>query len=452
MSLSAIPIPAAALPGAALSGAVRISGDGFVSGLSLVLAGVAAGETRISGLPESGDVLAIAAAMRALGADIRRDGDEWIAHGTGNGCLLEPGCPLDLVGSATGARMVAGLVGTYDMETAITGDESLRKLDMGSVLEPLRRMGVQIEAGGGDRLPARLHGPRTANPITCHLPVVSPDAKAALLLAGLNAPGITTVIEPEMSRDDVERMLAAFGADIAIETGGDGTRRVAITGQGELSGRDIAVPGDSLLAVCAIVAALVTHGSDVTLEGVPMNPARVGLLDTLLEMGAAIEVTNARRSCGLEVADLRVRSSDLKGVTVPAERVSGMIEDFPLLAVAASFADGETVMQGIEPLRVACGDRLDAVSRALEVNGVDFTEGRDSLSVHGRPGGRGVGAMTDGAVVETRFDPGIAMAFLAFGLAAEHGSRIDDASSITDRYPAFMTLFAGLGAQLEVDT
>jgi 3-phosphoshikimate 1-carboxyvinyltransferase len=415
-----------------------------------MLGGLASGETRITGLLEGEDVLATANAMRALGANIRKQGDEWIVEGTGNGCLLEPEHVLDFGNSGTGVRLSWGLPAPTTCKRASPATPRFSSGRWAACSIRLRRMGVQVEAAEGDRLPLTLHGPRTANPITYRVPVASAQVKSAVLLAGLNTPGITTVIEPVMTRDHTENMLRGFGAELDIEIDAQGARHIGIEGQGALSGQTIAVPGDPSSAAFPLVAALIAHGSDITIENVLMNPARTGLIETLLEMGAVIDIVNDRQSGGEDVADLRVRSSDLKGVTVPADRAPSMIDEYPVLAVAASFAEGETVMQGIEELRVKESDRLDAVARALEVNGVDCTEGRDWLSVRGHPGGKGLGAMTHEAVVETRLDHRIAMSFLVFGLAAEHGARVDDASMIATSFPQFMELMTGLGAEMEV--
>jgi len=450
MSQPVAQMPAVARSAAALKGAVRIPGDKSISHRAFMLGGLASGETRITGLLEGDDVLATGSAMRAMGAGISKVGDEWIVRGTGNGCLLEPEDELDFGNSGTGVRLAMGLAGTYEMRTRFTGDASLVKRPMGRVLDPLRRMGVQVEASPGERLPLTLHGPRTANPVTYRVPVASAQVKSAVLFAGLNAPGITTVIEPVMTRDHTEKMLRSFGAEIEIEIDAVGTRQIAILGQGELTGHPVAVPGDPSSAAFPLVAALIVPGSDVTIENVLMNPTRTGLIETLLEMGAVIEIMKERQSGGEAIADLRVRSSDLKGVTVPADRAPSMIDEYPVLAVAASFAAGETMMAGIEELRVKESDRLDAVARALEVNGVDCSEGRDWLSVRGHPGGKGLGAMTREAVVGTRLDHRIAMSFLVFGLAAEHGARIDDATMIATSFPNFMELMIGLGAEMEI--
>ena len=414
-----------------------------------MLGGLASGTTRIAGLLEGEDIVSTAAAMRAFGAHIRKQGEDWIIDGVGNGCLLEPEEELDFGNAGTGVRLVMGLAGVYDMETRFTGDASLVKRPMGRILDPLRQMGVQVDAAEGDRLPIRLHGPRTANPISYRVPVASAQVKSAVLLAGLNTPGVTTVIEPVATRDHTENMLKGFGAPIEIRMNKDGVRHIAIEGQCPLRGQEITVPGDPSSAAFPIVAALIAHGSDITIENILMNPARIGLITTLQEMGAVIDIENLHSQGGEDVGDLRVRSSDLKGVTVPAERAPSMIDEYPILAVAASFAEGETIMQGIEELRVKESDRLAAIANALEINGVDCNEGRDFLSVRGHPGGKGLGAMTDRARVETHLDHRIAMSFLVFGLAAEHGSLVDDASMIATSFPGFTELMAGLGAKME---
>ncbi|TCD16259.1 3-phosphoshikimate 1-carboxyvinyltransferase [Oricola cellulosilytica] len=441
--------PATARPSSALSGSVRIPGDKSISHRSFLFGGLASGETRISGLLEGEDILATGEAMKAMGAVIRKSGGEWIIHGTGNGCLLEPERELDFGNAGTGVRLTMGLTGVYDMETRFTGDASLVKRPMGRVLDPLRLMGVQVGAAEGDRLPLTLRGPRTANPISYRVPMPSAQVKSAVLLAGLNTPGVTTVIEPVMTRDHTEKMLAGFGAELEVETDGDGVRHIRIEGQGRLSGQTIAVPGDPSSTAFPLVAALIVPGSDVTIENVLMNPTRSGLITTLLEMGGSIEITNERQAGGEDVADLRVRASDLKGVTVPADRAPAMIDEYPVLAVAASFAEGETMMPGLDELRVKESDRLAAVARGLEINGVDCSEGEDWLSVRGKPGGKGLGAASREAVVATHLDHRIAMSFLVMGLAAEHGTKVDDAAIIATSFPEFMELMAGLGAEIE---
>jgi 3-phosphoshikimate 1-carboxyvinyltransferase len=339
-----------------------------------------------------------------------------------------------------------GLVGAYDMETTFIGDASLSGRPMGRVLDPLREMGVQVlKASPGDRMPITLRGPKTAAPISYRVPMASAQVKSAVLLAGLNTPGITTVIEPAMTRDHTEKMLKGFGANLEVETDRDGVRHIRIEGQGKLVGQNIAVPGDPSSAGFPLVAALIAPGSDITIENVLMNPTRTGLIATLLEMGASIDLLNPRNAGGEDVADLRVRSSQLKGVSVPAERAPSMIDEYPVLAVAASFAEGETLMQGLEELRVKESDRLSAVANGLKANGVDCTEGEASLVVRGTPGGKGLG----GGLVKTHLDHRIAMSFLVMGLASEKPVTVDDRAMIATSFPEFMGLMTGMGAEIE---
>jgi 3-phosphoshikimate 1-carboxyvinyltransferase len=313
------------------------------------------------------------------------------------------------------------------------------------VLDPLRQMGVQVKSTDGDRMPLTLVGPSVANPITYRVPMASAQVKSAVLLAGLNTPGVTTVIEPVMTRDHTEKMLQGFGADLTVETDKNGVRHIRITGQGKLIGQTIDVPGDPSSTAFPLVAALLVEGSDVTIRNVLMNPTRTGLILTLQEMGADIEVFNERLAGGEDVADLRVKSSRLKGVTVPPERAPSMIDEYPVLAIAASFAEGETVMDGLDELRVKESDRLAAVARGLEVNGVDCTEGEMSLTVRGRPDGKGLG----GGVVATHLDHRIAMSFLVMGLASEKPVTVDDSTMIATSFPEFMDLMTGMGAKIE---
>jgi 3-phosphoshikimate 1-carboxyvinyltransferase len=438
--------PATARKSAALAGTVRMPGDKSISHRSFMFGGLASGRTRITGLLEGEDVMRTGEAMKAMGARIEKRGAEWIIDGTGNGCLLEPAGALDFGNAGTGSRLTMGLVGTYDMETTFIGDASLSGRPMGRVLDPLREMGVQVlKASPGDRMPITLRGPKTAAPISYRVPMASAQVKSAVLLAGLNTPGVTTVIEPVMTRDHTEKMLKGFGAKLEVETDRDGVRHIRIEGQGKLAGQTIAVPGDPSSAGFPLVAALIVPGSDITIENVLMNPTRTGLITTLLDMGARIELLNERRAGGEDVADLRVRASELKGVSVPAERAPSMIDEYPVLAVAASFAEGETLMQGLEELRVKESDRLAAVARGLEANGVDCDEGEESLVVRGRPGGKGLG----GGTVKTHLDHRIAMSFLVMGLATEKPVTVDDRTMIATSFPEFMGLMTGMGAGIE---
>ena len=439
------PLPATSKKSADLSGHIRIPGDKSISHRSLMFGALASGQTRISGLLEGDDVIHTANAMRAMGAKIKKDNDVYVIHGTGNGCLLEPEQPLDFGNAGTGARLTMGLVGTYAMKTRFIGDASLSKRPMGRILDPLRLMGVQVEASEGDRLPLTLWGAVTPNPITYRVPMASAQVKSAVLLAGLNTPGITTVIEPVMTRDHTEKMLVGFGADLEVETDNDGVRYIHLEGQGELHGQDITVPGDPSSAAFPIVAALITEGSDITIENVLLNPTRTGLITTLLEMGADISFENKRQTGGEEVADIRVRSSQLKGVKVPKERAPSMIDEYPVLAVAAAFAEGKTVMEGLAELRVKESDRLSAVANGLKKNGVDCEEGKDFLIVTGEPSAKNIG----GGTVTTHLDHRIAMSFLVLGLGAEKPVTIDDKRMIATSFPEFMGLMAKLGAHIE---
>ena len=319
---------------------------------------------------------------------------------------------------------------------------------MGRVLDPLRLMGVQVTAAEGDRLPVTLRGPDLAVPITYRVPMASAQVKSAVLLAGLNTPGTTTVIEPVMTRDHTEKMLTGFGADLSVETDADGVRKIVLQGQGKLRGQEIDVPGDPSSTAFPLVAALIVPGSKVTIENVLMNPTRTGLVTTLLEMGADIAIENRRLAGGEDVADLVVSASELRGVTVPSERAPSMIDEYPALAVAAAFAEGETVMQGLEELRVKESDRLSAVAEGLRINGVDCDEGKASLRVRGVPGGNGLGGVSQTAVVETHLDHRIAMSFLIMGLAAQRPVRVDDSAIIATSFPEFMDMMAGLGADI----
>ena len=439
------PLPAKSKKSADLSGHIRIPGDKSISHRSLMFGALASGQTRISGLLEGDDVIHTANAMRAMGAKITKDNDVYVIHGTGNGCLLEPEQPLDFGNAGTGARLTMGLVGTYAMKTRFIGDASLSKRPMGRILDPLRLMGVQVEASEGDRLPLTLWGAVTPNPITYRVPMASAQVKSAVLLAGLNTPGITTVIEPVMTRDHTEKMLVGFGADLEVETDNDGVRYIHLEGQGELHGQDITVPGDPSSAAFPIVAALITEGSDITIENVLLNPTRTGLITTLLEMGADISFENKRQTGGEEVADIRVRSSRLKGVKVPKERAPSMIDEYPVLAVAAAFAEGKTIMEGLAELRVKESDRLSAVANGLKINGVDCEEGKDFLIVTGEPSAKNIG----GGTVTTHLDHRIAMSFLVLGLGSEKPVTIDDKRMIATSFPEFMGLMAKLGAHIE---
>ena len=443
--------PAVARKSENLAGTIRIPGDKSISHRSFMLGGLASGQTRIKGLLEGEDVLATGRAMQAMGANVRKDGDTWIIDGVGNGLLMEPDAPLDFGNAGTGVRLTMGLVGTYAFEATFTGDASLSSRPMGRVLDPLRLMGVQVTAAEDDRLPVTLRGPDLAVPVTYRVPMASAQVKSAVLLAGLNTPGTTTVIEPVMTRDHTEKMLTGFGADLSVATDAEGVRTIVLQGQGKLRGQEIDVPGDPSSTAFPLVAALIVPGSKVTIENVLMNPTRTGLVTTLLEMGADIAIENRRLAGGEDVADLVVSASELRGVSVPSERAPSMIDEYPALAVAAAFAEGETVMEGLEELRVKESDRLSAVAEGLRINGVDCDEGNASLRVRGVPGGKGLGAVSQAAIVETHLDHRIAMSFLIMGLAAEKPVRVDDSAIVATSFPEFMDMMAGLGADIATD-
>jgi 3-phosphoshikimate 1-carboxyvinyltransferase len=427
-----------------LKGTVRPPGDKSISHRALMLGALALGETSIEGLLEGEDVLATAAAMRAFGATVTRTGDHaWSVKGVGVGGLLEPAGVIDYGNAGTGVRLALGIAGSHAFATTFTGDASLVSRPMGRVFDPLRRMGVQVLARSGDRLPATIKGAEMPIPLEYRLPVASAQVKSAILLAGLNTAGLTTVIEPVPSRDHTERMLAAFGAMIETSMGEDGARTIRLEGQRDLKPQHVAVPGDPSSAAFLIVAALIVPGSDVTIENVLLNPGRNGLVETLVEMGADISIDNRRQVGGEEVGDIRVRSNRLKGVSVPATRAPSMIDEYPILAIAAAFAEGDTLMEGIGEMRVKESDRIAAIAAGLAANGIAAEEGPESLLVHG--GGKDVG----GGRVATRLDHRIAMSFLILGLAADKPVTIDDARPITTSFPEFRALVEGLGGSFE---
>lgn len=429
-------------PSRALKGRIRVPGDKSISHRSLIFGTLAVGETRITGLLEGEDVLATAEAMRQFGATVtREDEGVWIVNGVGVGGLKEPATPLDFGNAGTGARLVMGLVAGHPITATFIGDASLSSRPMGRIITPLSEVGAHFHAREGGRLPLTLTGARRAMPITYELPVASAQVKSAVLLAGLNAPGVTTVIEPVPTRDHTERMLKAFGARVEIEAHGQGGLAIHLTGEPELTPCPIIVPGDPSSAAFPVVAALIAPGSEIIVEGVTLNPHRAGLYTTLIEMGGDIEVMNQRDEGGEPVADLRVRSSALKGVTVPPERAASMIDEYPVLAIAASFATGDTVMNGIHEMRVKESDRIAATAAGLRLNGVKVHESDDGMTVEGRSG-----HVDGGGHVATHMDHRIAMSFLVMGLGAQKPVTVDDASMIATSFPNFMPLMRGLGA------
>ncbi|WP_438264065.1 3-phosphoshikimate 1-carboxyvinyltransferase [Aquibaculum sediminis] len=432
-----------ALPSDGLTGSLKVPGDKSISHRALMFGALAVGETKIEGLLEGEDVLRTAAAMRALGAEVIHEGPgRWRVFGRGIGGFGEPDDVLDFGNAGTGARLALGVLAGQPITAFLTGDASLRRRPMGRVMAPLERMGVRFVSREGGRLPLAVTGPETLLPIEYRLPVPSAQVKSAVLLAGLSAPGETVVIEPEPTRDHSERLLQHFGASVAVTDLEDG-RRVVLTGQPELQAAPVMVPADPSSAAFPAVAALLLPSSELRLEGVCLNPLRDGVFRTLLEMGADITEENRRVEAGEPVADLRIKSSRLRGIEVPAERAPSMIDEYPILAMAAACAQGRTVMRGLAELRVKESDRLSGVARGLAACGVVVEEGEDSLIVEGC-GGRPRG----GATIAAELDHRIAMSFLVLGLASEQPVTIDDAAPIATSFPGFPELMRGLGARL----
>ena len=423
----------------ALAGRIQVPGDKSISHRALMFAAMAIGETVISGLLEAEDVINTAQAMAALGAQAERWRDgTWHVTGVGVGGFQQPRQPIDFGNSGTGARLCAGLIATTDLRARFTGDASLSARPMGRIIAPLEETGARFETAEGGRLPFTLTGARHPVPVTYVLPVASAQVKSAVLLAGLNAPGVTTVVEPVATRDHTERMLKAFGGQIAISQEDDG-RHISVTGGVELKAVDVTVPGDPSSAAFIIVAALIAPASEVTITNVLLNPSRTGLITTLIEMGADIQITGKRSSGGEEVGDLVVRSSALRAVSVPAERAPSMIDEYPVLCAAAACATGTTKMHGLGELRVKESDRLAACEAGLKANGVAVASGPDWLSVTGGP-------VPGGGAVKTHMDHRIAMAFLVLGLAAQSPVTVDDGHIINTSFPDFAGLMRGLGA------
>jgi len=428
-----------------LAGDITVPGDKSISHRALIFGGLAVGETRIDGLLEGDDVLRTAAAMRALGATVERVGaGAWRVHGVGIGGLREPAEALDLGNSGTGARLLIGLVAAHPFTSFFVGDASLSRRPMARVTTPLEQMGARFVARQGGRLPIAVIGAGAPMPIRYRSPVPSAQVKSAILLAGLNTPGETTVIEAEATRDHTERLLAHFGATVRVGPAPEGGQAITVVGQPELAAKPIVVPADPSSAAFAAVAALIVPGSTVTIRGVGMNPLRDGLYRTLAEMGADIAQANRREVGGEPVADLVVRAGRLKGVTVPADRAPSMIDEYPILAMAAAAAEGPTVMQGLAELRVKESDRLGAVARGLAACGVEVATTADSMIVTGR-GGPPAG----GGTVTTEMDHRIAMSFLVLGLAAERPVRIDDGGFIDTSFPGFVALIRRLGGAVD---
>ena len=427
-----------------MQGRVRVPGDKSISHRALILGALTVGETTISGLLEGEDVLHTADAMRALGARVERTGEHaWRIHGVGVGGFAQPAGVLNFGNSGTGCRLAVGAVAGAPVTVSFDGDDSLRSRPMQRVLDPLEKMGARVvQVADGGRLPLTVHGAADPIPIVYEPPVPSAQLKSAVLLAGLAAPGETTVIEAEATRDHTERLLKHFGAKVSSKPHGDHGRRIVLQGQPELEPANVLVPADPSSAAFPLVAALIVPGSELILEAVMTNPLRTGLLTTLREMGASIEAIEKRNDGGEEVADLRVCTSALKGMDVPPERAPSMIDEYPILAVAASFAEGITRMRGLKELRVKESDRLAATADMLRANGIAVEIEGDDMIVQGK--GRPAG----GGEVKTHMDHRIAMAALVMGLASENAVRIDDSALIATSFPGFVDLIRSIGADL----
>ena len=422
------------MPTGPLTGRIRVPGDKSISHRALMFAALAVGRSRIEGLLEGEDVLATAAALRMMGASIAQEGDAWVVDGVGVGGLLEPNGPLDMGNSGTSARLLMGLLASHGFTASMVGDASLSKRPMGRVTEPLSQMGASFQSAG-NRLPIIIEGAHPAVPIEYRLPVASAQVKSAVLLAALNTPGTTRVIEPVPTRDHTERMLRGFGVDVAVSEQ-DGERLISITGPADLEPCDVVVPGDPSSAAFFAVAASVVPGSDLVIENVGLNPTRDGIYKVLEQMGANIEELDSREVGGEPVADLRVRHARLSGVEVDPALAPSMIDEFPVLFVAAALADGTTVTSRLEELRVKESDRLAAMATALSAIGASVEEREDGLVIQGSAGA----PLAGGGPIATHLDHRIAMSMAIAGLVSRDGVAVDSVDPIATSFPNFMDL------------
>lgn len=445
MSAHGTALPMTAHKSGPLTGTASVPGDKSISHRALIFGAMSLGETKITGLLEGQDVLDTAKAMQAFGATVTRHAlGDWSVNGVGVGGFTEPADVIDCGNSGTGVRLIMGTMATTAMTATFTGDASLRKRPMGRVTDPLSLFGTQAFGRKGGRLPMTVVGAANPVPVRYALPVASAQVKSAVLLAGLNAPGETVVIEREPTRDHSERMLLGFGAELYVEKTSEGNV-ITLTGRPELRAQSVAVPRDPSSAAFPVCAALIVEGSDILVPGVSQNLTRNGLYLTLVEMGADIEFQNPRTEGGEPVADLRVRfSGNMKGIEVPPHRAPSMIDEYPILSVVAACSTGKTVMRGVKELRVKESDRIDAMARGLEACGVKIEEDEDTLIVHGM----GAGCVPGGATCATHIDHRIAMSFLVLGMASKAAVSVDDASPIVTSFPIFEGLMTGLGATL----
>ncbi|VAW06671.1 3-phosphoshikimate 1-carboxyvinyltransferase [hydrothermal vent metagenome] len=425
-----------------LTGKLKVPGDKSISHRALIMATLAIGQSRICGLLEGEDVLNTARAMAAMGADISRDENgDWLINGVGIGGLCMAEQPLDMGNSGTGARLIMGLVATYPHTTSFTGDASLSSRPMRRVTEPLEKFGAEFHGTGDMMLPLTVSGIRDPLPMEYEVPVASAQVKSAILLAALNCPGKTTVIENTPTRDHTERMFRHFGVDMDISPHGQGTA-ITVTGQPELVAQEMIVPADPSSAAFIAVAALITAGSDIIIENVGINPSRTGIFTTLQEMGADISFVNQHVACGEPVADIHVKYSKLTGVTVPEDRAPSMIDEYPVLCIAASFAGGDTIMRGLEELRVKESDRIAAMVSGLVACGGTVIEHKDGMTISGKR------IIAGGAEIKTHLDHRIAMSFLILGMATENPVTVDDGTVIETSFPGFRNLINSLGGNI----
>ncbi len=448
MSAHGAPIPMTSHKCTGLSGVVEVPGDKSISHRSLIFGAMALGKTEISGLLEGQDVLDTAKAMEAFGASVTNHGDgNWTVHGVGVGGFSEPDGVIDCGNSGTGVRLIMGAMATHDMTATFTGDASLNKRPMARVTDPIALFGAEAYGRKGGRLPMTIVGAKHPVPVRYTVPMPSAQVKSAVMLAGLNAPGETVIIEKEATRDHTERMLVGFGAEVDVEITAEG-RVITLRGYPELKPQTISVPRDPSSGAFPVCAALITEGSDILVPNIGLNPTRAGLYTTLREMGADLVFENERLEGGEPVADLRAKfSPNMKGIEVPPERAASMIDEYPILSVVASFAEGETIMRGVKELRVKESDRIDAMAKGLRANGMDIDEGEDWWIIHGK----GMGNVPGGGLAETFLDHRIAMSFLILGMGSEKPVHIDDGGPIVTSFPNFEPLMSALGAKLTRD-
>lgn len=448
MSAHGAPIPMTSHKCTGLSGVVEVPGDKSISHRSLIFGAMALGKTEISGLLEGQDVLDTAKAMEAFGASVTNHGDgNWTVHGVGVGGFSEPDGVIDCGNSGTGVRLIMGAMATHDMTATFTGDASLNKRPMARVTDPIALFGAEAYGRKGGRLPMTIVGAKHPVPVRYTVPMPSAQVKSAVMLAGLNAPGETVIIEKEATRDHTERMLVGFGAEVDVEITAEG-RVITLRGYPELKPQTISVPRDPSSAAFPVCAALITEGSDILVPNIGLNPTRAGLYTTVREMGADLVFENERLEGGEPVADLRAKfSPNMKGIEVPPERAASMIDEYPILSVVASFAEGETIMRGVKELRVKESDRIDAMAKGLRANGMDIDEGEDWWIIHGK----GMGNVPGGGLAETFLDHRIAMSFLILGMGSEKPVHIDDGGPIVTSFPNFEPLMSALGAKLTRD-